>query len=269
MSNGPPNGPELSLVIPFFNTGPVVRETVDRAVATLRGIPASFEIIAVSDGSSDDSVASLDGAYAGVLEVVVLERNRGKGFAVRRGMERAHGGLVGFLDADGDIGPEILSAFLAVARNENPDLVYGSKRHPGSRVNAPWVRRVASELYRWLVRLLFRLSIPDTQTGIKLLRHDVATAVVPRLTIDRFAFDVELFVVASDLGYRDWVELPVTVDKRYSSTVSIRAAPRVLVDTVQLARRHKWSRVPVTVDGTNRGTERSPETGGVSHPHSG
>jgi glycosyltransferase involved in cell wall biosynthesis len=263
VSDGRPDGPELSLVIPFFNTGSVVRETVDRAVDALRGMPASFEIIAVSDGSSDDSVASLAGAHSGVLEIIVLERNRGKGFAVRSGMERARGRFVAFLDADGDIAPETLVTFLAVARAENPDLVYGSKRHPASRVSAPWIRRVASALYRWLVRVLFRLSIPDTQTGIKLLRKDVVTAVVPRLTIDRFAFDVELFVIASDLGYRDWVELPVTVDKRYSSTVSVRAARKVLADTLKLSWRQSRRHVPVM--DRSHGPERALETEGVPH----
>jgi glycosyltransferase involved in cell wall biosynthesis len=234
LTGDPRARPDLTLIVPFFNLGSVVAQTVERAAASLAGCGATFEIIAVSDGSTDQSAAGLSSLLPGVLETVFLEVNRGKGYAVRVGMGRATGRFVGFIDADGDIPPEILADFVAVAKAENPDIVFGSKRHPDSTVAVPLVRRIASLGYRWLIRLLFRLSVPDTQTGIKLLRADVAAAVLPKMVVDRFAFDLEIFVLAKRLGFDAWIDLPVRVDNGYSSTVSFRAARTIVVDTFKI-----------------------------------
>jgi len=198
--------------------------------------------VAVSDGATDDSTASLAGLLPGVLETVVLERNRGKGHAVRVGMQRARGRLVGFIDADGDIPPEILPDFVAAAHETGADILFGSKRHPGAQVALPWVRRLSSSAYRMLVRVLFHLSVPDTQTGVKLLRAEVASAVLPSMIEERFAFDLELFVLAQRLGYRSFVEVPVRVDKQYTSTVSVRAARTILWDTLKIYWRFRVQR---------------------------
>lgn len=70
----------------------------------------------------------------------------------------------------------------------------------------------------------------DTQTGLKLVRRDVLADVLPRMVEKRFAFDLELLVVADRLGYRRFVEVPVRIRQRFGSTVSPRAAAGMLVD---------------------------------------
>jgi glycosyltransferase involved in cell wall biosynthesis len=225
---------DLSLVVPFFNPGPVVRQTVERAARTLDGCEITFEIISVSDGSTDESVESLRAMALDCLEIVELPTNRGKGHAVRRGLAGSHGRLVGFMDADGDIPPEILSDFVAVAIERSPDIVYGSKRHQDSIVSAPVPRRAASMGYRWLVRALFGLSVPDTQTGIKFFRADVVEAILPHMHEEGFVFDVEMFVLARALGRTNWVDRPVRVENTTSSTVSVRSIRTVLGDTLRL-----------------------------------
>jgi glycosyltransferase involved in cell wall biosynthesis len=236
-SGSAPSGkprPELTLVVPFFNPGPTVRRTVERAAAALGQEGISFQIIAVSDGSTDDSVASLAGVLPGQLETVPLALNRGKGFAVRTGLARATGVFVGFIDADGDIPPEVLPDFVVAARNTGADICFGSKSHPQAHVEVPPVRRLSSWAYRWVVRVLFQLSVRDTQTGVKIMRDEVARAVLPHLVEDRFVLDVELFVVAQRLGYRHFVELPIPMNGRYRSTVSARSALVIMADTLKV-----------------------------------
>lgn len=229
-----PERPDLSLVVPFYNPGPVVRRTVERASRALASSGVTYEIIAVSDGSTDDSEQTLAGLLPGVLETVTLETNRGKGFAVRSGMRHATGRFVGFIDADGDIPPEILPEFAAAAAQQHADIAYGSKRHPASSVEVPLVRRLYSWGYRSVVRALFHLSVPDTQTGIKLVRAEVLEAVLPAMAEERFAFDLELFVLAQRLGFDRFIELPVRVDKQYSTTVSFRSVGSILWDTLNI-----------------------------------
>ncbi len=220
--------------MPFYNPGPALRPTIERAVAVLEGAARPFEIVAVCDGATDGSEATIEGSWPEVLTTLTYRPNRGKGFAVRAGMARARGRLVGFIDADGDIPPEVLPELMARAEETGADIVFGSKRAKGATPHLPWVRRAASSGYRLLVRALFDLEVADTQTGVKLFRAEVARALVAEMTEERFAFDVEMFVLARRLGFGSFVEVPIRVDKRYASTISLGEARSIVVDTLKL-----------------------------------
>jgi len=230
---------DLSLIIPFYNPGLAVRSTVQRAAEALEDRGLSFEIIAVSDGSTDESVEALHDVLSGMIRTVVLPVNRGKGFAVRTGFAMARGDWVAFIDADGDIPPEILVPMMERAMATNADIVFGSKRHPESEVSVPVVRRIYSWGYRRLVRRLFHLSVADTQTGVKVLRSEVVAAVLPLVAQERYALDLELFVLADRLGFRTFIEAPVRVEKQYRSTVSLRSVRSILWDTLKIYRRFR------------------------------
>src|SRR5213079_2015740 len=163
-------------------------------------------VIAVSDGSTDGSDRSLEGLSGEHLRCIALPRNSGKGEALRVGLAMGRGRYLGFIDADGDIDPSLLEPFLELVRLYEPDIVLGSKRHPMSDVHYPGIRRVYSWGYQQLIRILFQINVRDTQTGIKLARREVLAATLPRMLEKRFAFDLELFVVAHHLGFRRFFE---------------------------------------------------------------
>ena len=121
-----------------------------------------------------------------------------------------------------------------MVRLYSPDIILGSKRHPLSEVEYPFLRRVYSWGYQQVVRLGFRLNIRDTQTGIKLVRRDVLSAVLPRMLEKRFAFDLELFVIARRLGYKRFLEAPIRLRHQFTSTVSWRSVYRSLLDTMAI-----------------------------------
>jgi glycosyltransferase involved in cell wall biosynthesis/O-antigen/teichoic acid export membrane protein len=220
---------DLSLVIPFYNPGPRLASHVQAVVDALRTELVMFEVIAVSDGSTDGSPASIAGIEQ--VRVIELAENQGKGAALRVGLAQGRGRYVGFIDGDGDIPAKQLSHFLAAARAGDPDVLLGSKLHPGSDVVYPPLRRLYSCGYQQLIRLLFRLPTRDTQTGIKLIRRETLAAVLPRMLEKRFAFDLELLVVARRMGYRNFIELPVQIAERFTSTISLKAVWRTLLDT--------------------------------------
>jgi len=234
--------PEVTVVLPFYNPGAsVLCETVCRSAETLSRTGVTFEIIAVDDGSTDGSSKALEGLLTGVVRTVVLPKNRGKGHALRVGMSEGRGRFVGFIDADGDIPPEVLADFVA-ATAARPDIVYGSKRH-GTRVNYPMSRRLYSWGYRRLVKALFHLAVTDTQTGVKLVRAEVVWDVLPLMVEEGFVFDLELFCVAHELGFDDWVELPVPIEKRLSSRVTPGSVISISLGTLAVFRRHRARRV--------------------------
>ena len=160
--------------------------------------------------------------------------NVGKGFALSFGVSRSTGPLVTFIDADMELDPANIKGFIDLMHNFECDAVIGSKRHPLSSVSYPRLRRLQSALYQFLVWLLFRLDVRDTQTGLKLFRRQVLEQAVPLLAIKRFAFDLELLVVARFLGYKRICEAPIRLDFRFESSVSLGSAWNVLWDTAAI-----------------------------------
>jgi glycosyltransferase involved in cell wall biosynthesis len=232
----PPAVLDLTVVVPYYNPGPVLRETVQRAVEVLQATGTTFEIVTVSDGSTDGSDESLDGIDPDAVVQVVLP-HAGKGRAVRAGLARGRGRYLGFIDGDGDVPPELLAEFVEVVNEKHPDVVLGSKRHPDSQVVYPVARRLYSWGYQQLVRVLFHLDVRDTQAGIKLVRREVLSEVLPLMVEEGYAFDLEMLVIAQRLGYRDLVEAPVRIGRRFSSTVSRRVVIEMLRDTFAIWRR--------------------------------
>jgi hypothetical protein len=225
-----------NLVVPYYNPGKLLVPTIERLLSVLDASGATYEVIAVSDGSTDGSDRELDEALTGrpQLTNVVLADNQGKGAALRVGLAMGHGRYLGFIDADGDLDPILLDSFQTMVGLYSPDIILGSKRHPLSEVEYPFLRRVYSWGYQQVVRIGFRLNIRDTQTGIKLIRRDVLSAVLPRMVEKRFAFDLELFVIARRLGYKRFLEAPIRLRHQFTSTVSWRSVYRSLLDTMAI-----------------------------------
>ena len=231
---------DLTVVIPFFNPGAALRRTVLAVVGCLSAADVDFEIIAVSDGSTDGSADTI-GEIAGV-RVLANPRNEGKGAALHRGFVAAGGAWIGFIDADLDISPRHLVDYLHLARQGDWAGVYADKRHAGSDSAATGMRKALSRTYSAFVRGLFRLDVRDTQTGCKVFRRDVLAEVLPRLHERRFAFDLEFFVAARTAGITDFVPAAVNLATRVNgSTICCRAVLRTLGDTLAVYGRHHLS----------------------------
>lgn len=225
------DGVELSIVVPYYNPGPRLGHHVGQVVSALRETGLVFEVIAVSDGSTDGSPATLEALADDRVRRLELARHRGKGEALRVGLTEGRGRYLGFIDADGDLPADLLGSFVTAVRAGDVDIVVGSKRHPSSQVVYPPLRRLYSWGYQQLVRMLFHLRVRDTQTGLKVIRREVLEAALPRMVEQRFAFDLELLVVARKLGFDRFAELPVRIEKRFGSTISVRAVMGILADT--------------------------------------
>lgn len=230
----------LSLVVPAYREAENIGRTVSRIRDELGAELGSgdLELVVVDDGSDDDTAGAA--SAAGADQVVALRTNRGKGGAIRAGVEAATGKVVAFTDADLAYAPlQVLTILRAV--EDGWDMAIGSRRHRDAEAAvAPSVlREVGSRVINGATRLALAGGYADTQCGLKGFRSDVARAIFDRGRIDRFAFDVEVLAVAEANGF-SVLEVPVVLESSDTSTVNVaRDAVRLLVD---VARVRRWSR---------------------------
>jgi glycosyltransferase involved in cell wall biosynthesis len=225
---------ELSVVVPAYREGKRIYQNISRLLDELNKLDATYEVVVVSDGNTDDTVREARRVRSPRVRVFHYPMNAGKGFALSLGVDQSVGELVTFIDADMELDPANIAGFIELMQSSECDAVIGSKRHPESKVDYPRFRRFQSWAYQLLVRVLFNLNVRDTQTGLKLFRRQVLQETLPLLAIKRFAFDLELLVVARQLGYRNVCEAPITLNYQFGSTVNLGSAWRVLWDTAAI-----------------------------------
>ena len=227
---------KLSVVVPVYNQEEYIYRNVLEALKTFSQYGKNFEIIVVNDGSTDGTLSELKLIKDNRLKIVSYPVNKGKGHALKYGVEHVTGNVVTFMDADLDIHPRNLNGFFPYLSSS--DFVIGSKRHRLSRVNYPLKRRVLSMFYHWFVRFLFDLKVKDTQSGFKLMKTECLRTVLPKVLVKRFAFDLELLVVAKHYGFKV-TEAPISLHYNFGngSSVSFSAINGILVDTLAIAYR--------------------------------
>ena len=225
---------ELSVLVPAYREGPRIHDNLIRLTTELDQLGVDYEVVVISDGNTDATAAEALRVGSPRIRIIQYADNMGKGYALRVGVKQASGALVTFIDADMELHPREIRNFRQLLREKNLDIVVGSKRHPASTVSYPVFRRLQSSLYQLLIRILFRLDIKDTQTGLKLFRHEVLAEAMPLLAVKQFAFDLELLVVARMLGYRRVAEAPIELQYRFASTIDPRAVYRILWDTAAI-----------------------------------
>jgi len=201
---------ELSFVVPAYNEEDFIEDMLGSIDEVIAGKHIPYEILVVNDGSRDDTLANAR-RYArknGHVKVVSYSKNVGKGHAIKTGFMKANGDIVVFADSDMEIDLTVISEYLSALKHG--DIVIASKRHSNSHVDVPTSRRVLSECFNGLVRLLTGVPLKDTQSGLKAMRKSAFIDIFPRLAVKRYAFDVELLAVAHLCGLKV-VEMPVNI----------------------------------------------------------
>lgn len=165
----------------------------------------SYEIIVVDDGSKDATAKVALDLRQGCasLKVLSLERNHGKGYAVKQGLLNAQGEIVLFLDADGSTSPDEIERHLNWF-DQGYDIVVGSRvlKDGTSQVDALIYRRWMGNIFNFLVSSLLIKGIKDTQCGFKMFRSAVVPQVFGPLRLEGFGFDLEVLYLAQKNNLR-------------------------------------------------------------------
>ena len=205
---------KVSVIVPAYKQERTIKKDLENILKTLDeglGRDYDYEVICVVDGDLDKTFEQADKVKSKKLKVYGYQTNHGKGYAVRYGMAKAKGNIISFLDAGMDISPKGIMMLFAHMNWYDADIIVGSKKHPVSRVNYPFIRRLLSWGYHFGVKVLFGLPLSDTQSGIKIFRRKVVEKILPRLLVKHYAMDIEMLTVAKYLGFTRIYEAPIEV----------------------------------------------------------
>jgi len=215
----------LSVIIPAYNEEKRIGATllaVDKYLAIQKYV---YEIIVVSDGSSDKTVDIVQKYKQLVknLEVIDNLENKGKGGVVRQGMLAARGKYRVFMDADNSASLDHIEKMRPLFE-EGHDIVIGTrdKKDPAGAfqaVSQPFHRRLIGDIGNLLIQLVAVPGIWDTQCGFKGFSAKAVQDIFPRLKINRWGFDIEILAIAKRLGYKIGI-IPVNWQNDPDSHVS-------------------------------------------------
>ena len=227
---------KLSIVIPCYNEAQDIASNVEKVKSYLLDKKIDHELLLVNDGSKDNTkevIESIEGVKA-----LSYEKNRGKGGAVKYGIENASGDYVLFMDAD--LSTDLSAIEKVVELAPNYDLIIGSRHAKDSVIKKkqPWTRVFIGWCCRVLVKMLFHTKLKDTQCGFKAMKTDVAKKIVVKQLVTNFAFDVEYIYIAR-LNNLSMYELGVIWSDDRGSTVNpIKSSLKFFRD-IFFIRRHK------------------------------
>ena len=203
----------VSIIVPAYGEEMRIGRAVLELRTFARGYPRLCEVLIVVEPSGDRTTAAARDAAENdpLVHVIENDSHRGKGCSVRTGMLRAAGDIMFFMDADLSVPLAYIAPFVDhLDAHPETDITVANRRHPGSVITQrqPAAREQAGRWFNRVVRLLGLTSCKDTQCGFKAFRRAAAHEIFSRATIDGFAFDTEIFVLARHLGLRV-DELPV------------------------------------------------------------
>ncbi|MBU0612488.1 glycosyltransferase family 2 protein [Patescibacteria group bacterium] len=208
----------LSLVIPVYNEEKRIKESLKKIVSYLNDVCAEYEIIIVDDGSSDKTQDVVKEMATDRFRIILVNENRGKGYAVKKGMLVARYEYVLFSDADLSTPIEELEKFSK--HIENFDIIIGSRAMKDSNIeiHQPWFKEFLGRVGNKVIQFMLLPGIQDTQCGFKLFNKK-SLAVFEKQTINRWGFDFEILWLAKKMGFRI-KEIPVRWINDFGTKVS-------------------------------------------------
>ena len=234
----------LSIIIPVYNEEDRLGITLSRIHSYLNTKEYKYEVIVVDDGSSSDKTREIALASslksAGNLKLLSNQKNRGKGFSVRRGIIAANGEYILFSDADLSTPIQELDKLLEYTKS-GYDIAIGSRSMSGSdvRVHQPFYREFMGRIFNLIVQIAVFKGIIDTQCGFKLFKSNIAKEIADKMRIDRFSFDVEMLYLARRMNCKI-KEVPVVWINSPSSRVDpIRDSVKMFLDILYIKRLHR------------------------------
>ncbi len=219
----------LSILIPCFNEEKIIYENIKKIINWSNEQKFKTEIIIINNASTDDTEKELSKLKEENNIEILYEKAKGKGFAVKKGLEECKYNKTVILDAD-------LSADIKELKNEwleKDNLLIIGSRPLGKEINTPAIRMLSGSILNFIIRKIFKLNYVDTQCGFKYLSTKEMKKISTELTCGGFLYDLDLILKCLKLGIAV-KEKPVTYYFNRDSSVSLLRDPLIMLKDLYL-----------------------------------
>lgn len=233
-----PVNKSISIVIPCYNEGEKLLINIKKIIKYLNKINIDdYEIIAVNDGSIDKKTNEIfRDTKIDKTNFIGYNQNKGKGAAVKTGIEFASKDIIIFMDAD--LSTDISAIQTVLDNIENKDIIIGSRHHKKTIIPNPQppIRQFIGRCCIIITSILTGLNVKDTQCGFKAFKRDIAKKIITKQQINRWAFDVEYLYIAKINGFSIY-EIPIKWNNDNESTVSpIKSSINFFIELIKIVR---------------------------------
>ena len=233
---------EISILIPAYNEENRIQKTILSIVKYLEQSKIKGEIICINDGSTDKTQAIVEKLSSQIPKLSCLNYfpNHGKGYALKQGVLHSKGEYILFTDADNSVPIEELEIFLQIIKQQKLDFVIGSRylKDKNKQNNQPLFRTIISRIGNIFFSSLLISGIKDSQCGFKLFRNNSAKEIFHHHTIDKFAFDMEILIIAQSLNFH-FKEIAVDYHHHHQSHIKpFHDSLTVLKDLIKIKINH-------------------------------
>jgi glycosyltransferase involved in cell wall biosynthesis len=242
---------KLSVVIPALNEEESIASIIERTLNAENYLKqnspvTSLEIIVVSDGSTDKTV-EIAKTYLPKIKLIVFEKNKGYGAAIKQGWSEATGELLAFIDADGTCDPLFFSNLCNLLNDKNADVVLGCRLNKESKM--PFIRRLGNFIFAKLLTFLSSNYVKDTASGMRVVRKSSLKKIYPLpdglhftpAMSARALLNAEIIIAEENMPYHEREgesKLSVTKDGIRFLKVILNTAflyrPQILINVVSL-----------------------------------
>jgi dolichyl-phosphate beta-glucosyltransferase len=222
----------ISVILPVYNESNCIASTFQSVLEYSINYP-NYQFIFVNDGSTDGTPDILrrhiEHAGSNQISLISYEENRGKGYAIKKGVEASIGNYICFIDSD--LAYSLTHLEFLIDKLEIFDVVIGCRNLiPDNFNRVKLIRLLAGKIFNFMTQNILSLHFSDMQAGLKGFRRDIANNLFEQQTIQRFCFDVELIYLAQKRGYKIG-EIPAIVSNTHLAKVS---KVNLLIDSIRM-----------------------------------
>jgi len=236
--------PRLSVLIPMYNEERIAAQTAKTLTAYFDSVfpDGDYEILFSNDGSRDNCAEAVRELNLPHVRVVGYPDNRGKGSAIREGILLCEGEAIVYTDCDLAYGCDAIRNIWKRREETGSDLVIGSRNLDADGYEGyTFLRKLMSKTYIKVISLVAGFHYSDSQCGIKCLTRETARDIFSRCTVNGFAFDLEVLILADKLK-KTVSEIAVKIinhNEAESKVNPVKDAIRMIRDVMRIKKIHK------------------------------
>jgi len=219
------NNSLISVVIPAYNEQITIGKTISDTILTMDSLKMPYEVIVVNDGSTDDTARVASGYKATLLSD---DKNRGKGYALRKGFQHAQGDIVVTIDSDGAHEPKEIPDLIQPLL-DGADVVAGSRYLGGRMHTTTRLHRIGNAMFNLAILALTGKYVTDSQSGFRAFKREV----LQKINLQSLGYDIEVEMTVKSLknGFV-FQEKPICCERRKHSYSKLR----ILHDGIRISK---------------------------------